>query len=51
MPQIVVQNSLHVFGGGVHYKITLGYRGKGGGLEGLKKDYVIFEWPLIQSLG
>ena len=33
--------------GGGHQKITLDYRGEGGGgLEGPKKDYVIFEWSL-----
>ena len=29
--------------GGDHQKITLDYRGEGGGLGGPKKDYVIFE--------
>ena len=36
--------------GGGHQKITLDYRGeggRGGGLGGPKKDYVIFEWSLI----
>ena len=33
--------------GGGHQKITLDYRGEGGGgLRGPKKDYVIFEWSL-----
>ena len=30
-----------IFWGGGHQKITLDYRGRGGGP---KKDYVIFEW-------
>ena len=33
--------------GGGHQKITLDYRGEGGGLRGPKKDYVIFEWSHI----
>ena len=32
--------------GGDHQKITLDYRGEGGGLGGPKKDYVIFEQSL-----
>ena len=38
----------NLFGGrgGGHQKITLDYRGEGGGPRSPKKDYVIFEWPL-----
>ena len=36
--------------GGGHQKITLDYRGEGGGLKGPKKDYVIFERSFTQLL-
>ena len=44
-----MQKLRNLFGGrgGGHQKITLDYRGEGGGLRGPKKDYVIFERSLM----
>ena len=44
MHRKLVQRLGNILGGrgGGHQKITLDYRGEGGGLGGPKKDYVIF---------
>ena len=53
MSRILVKKLRNLFGGrgGGHQKITLDYRGEGGGGLGRpKEDYVIIEWPLINGV-